>query len=70
VQVGAFAVPANAERLAGRLATLGPVDVAPITSGGRTLQRVRLGPFTSRQAANQALAQVHAAGYPDAVVMR
>lgn len=70
VQAGAFAVTGNAERLAERLAAIGPVDVDAITSAGRQLLRVRLGPYDSRAAANAALAQVRGAGYPEAVITR
>lgn len=48
-QAGAFADPANAERLAARLraAGLGPVTVVPVTLDGRRLQRVRVGPVAT-----------------------
>ncbi len=58
VQLGAFGVRANADRLAARVG--GFVD-----TGGR-LARVRVGPFVSRGQAEQALAKLRAQGYSDA----
>ena len=50
VQAGAFAEQGNAERLRRRLVTaaVGEVRVEPAAVGGRTLYRVRLGPFETR----------------------
>ncbi len=62
VQIGVFRDRANAERLRRDLATLGPIEVAPLVSGtGGELYRVRLGPMSAADA-NQALGQVAARG--------
>lgn len=60
VQLGAFAVRANAERLARE------VDGTIATSGRFAL--VRIGPFTSRGQAEQALAKLRKRGYSDAQI--
>lgn len=60
VQVGAFSIRANADRLAGKIG--GFVD----TSG--RLARVLAGPFASRGQAQQALAKLRAEGYSDALI--
>jgi len=58
VQLGAFGVRANADRLAAKVG--GFVD-----TGGR-LARVRTGPYATRGQAEQALAKLRAQGYSDA----
>ena len=60
VQLGAFAIRANAEKLALE------VDGSIATSGRFSL--VRFGPFTSRGQAEQALAKLRARGYSDALI--
>ncbi|WP_300540655.1 SPOR domain-containing protein [uncultured Nocardioides sp.] len=60
VQLGAFAIRANAEKLARE------VDGSIATSGRFSL--VRVGPFTSRGQAEQALAKLRARGYSDALI--
>lgn len=63
VQVGSFAVAANAAGAAARLRALGlPVVMAP----GRALQSVMAGPFADPAAAEAALQAVHGAGFGDA----
>lgn len=66
VQVGAFTVFANADRLRSRLAGMGPVTIASTTIDGVDFHRVRLGPFASVDPANDALAQAIADGYGEA----
>ena len=60
VQLGAFAIRANADKLALE------VDGSIATSGRFSL--VRVGPFTSRGQAEQALAKLRARGYSDALI--
>ena len=60
VQLGAFAIRANAEKLARE------VDGSIATSGRFSL--VRVGPFTSRGQAEQVLAKLRARGYSDALI--
>jgi rare lipoprotein A len=68
VQAGAFAVPANAQRVRARIATLGKVEIVPSRSGA-ALYRVRLGPVASQAAATQLLRKVVDSGYPGARVV-
>lgn len=69
LQAGAFSSAADAEAMRARLALLGRVArIETVQVDGRTLHRVRLGPFADvakRQAAQQALAE---AGIPATVV--
>ncbi|HJP99790.1 MAG TPA: septal ring lytic transglycosylase RlpA family protein [Rhodanobacteraceae bacterium] len=70
VQVGAFADSANAERLAARLQglNLGPVRVVAVQIGGRTLQRVRVGPLPDVDAVDRTTARLDSLGLPHASV--
>jgi len=69
LQAGAFSSAADAEAMRAKLALLGRVArIETVQVDGRTLHRVRLGPFADvaeRQAAQQALAE---AGIPATVV--
>lgn len=66
VQLGAFSNAANAQRLASRAERLGTVR---IVSAG-SIRRVRLGPYPTQAAANQALSQARSAGFGDARIFR
>jgi rare lipoprotein A len=68
VQAGAFAVPANAQRVGARIATLGKVEIVQSRSGA-ALYRVRVGPVTSEAAATRLLRKVVDSGYPGARVV-
>lgn len=70
LQVGAFADPGNATRLAARLKALhvGPVRVVAIKIHGRTLRRVQVGPLPDAHAVDQTSAQLEALGLPHASV--
>ncbi len=68
VQVGAFAVPANAERVFTRLRAGGIPDVfilSPAVTGGR-LYRVRVGPIRDVPQFDRLAARLTALGYPGA----
>ncbi len=67
LQVGAFADAANAQRVAGRLraAGLGPVQISHIQVGGRTVQRVRLGPLHDVADADALTRKVVRLGLPE-----
>ena len=66
VQVGAFTVAANANRLAGQLrARYGASSIQQGNVGGRLFYRVRAGNYTSLEAAQAAKGQFEAAGYPE-----
>lgn len=66
IQVAAFGEPANAARLVASLDHLGRVQ---IDAAQAALNRVRLGPFSSRRDAFGKLAQVRGLGYHDALVI-
>ena len=70
VQAGTFKSQENAERARTRLASIGPVDVAPISVGGDTFYRVRIGPFTADSEAESARARVSHEGYTGARIIR
>ncbi|CAK7060548.1 Cell division protein FtsN [Saezia sanguinis] len=53
VQAGAFASPTEAEQQRARLALLGnQAVISQVTAAGRTIHRVRLGPYSTREAAS------------------
>ncbi|WP_299327929.1 septal ring lytic transglycosylase RlpA family protein [Parasphingopyxis sp.] len=66
VQLGAFSNASNAQRLADRARSLGPVR---IMSAGN-IRRVRIGPYPTRAAAQQAQSQARSAGFGDARIFR
>jgi DedD protein len=72
VQVAAFADAQAAADVATKLLSAGfPAYTeasAAGPSGDQRVQRVRIGPFGSREAADAALAKVKAAGYGSAIV--
>jgi cell division septation protein DedD len=71
VQLGSFANPTNAERLAGQARGLGfPVTVTETGSGGSRMFRVRAGSATTREAADRLAAELAAAGVAGSVVRR
>lgn len=67
VQVAALQDAGRAAWLQGYLAAFGSVQTERTAAG---LTRVRLGPYASDTAANAALAQVRAAGYSDARIVK
>ena len=69
VQVGTFQNVNNAVRVSAQLGQIGRVVVDHKTIRGQVLNRVRFGPFTSVEEADQTLARVIASGYPDARVV-
>ena len=66
LQVGAFAAPANAERLAAQLRTqdVGAVRVIDAEIGGRTLKRVQIGPLGGVDEADRLTTKIEALGLP------
>lgn len=69
VQVGAYSNPAGAQAQKAKLAQLYPAAaVTPLQLGGKTLLRVRAGPFPSIAEADAALAKVVAAGFNGAQI--
>lgn len=70
VQVGAFAVATNAQRLAAELrARFGAASIQQGWVGGRLYYRVRVGRYTSLNAAESAKTQFEGNGYPNSFVV-
>jgi rare lipoprotein A len=69
VQAGSFAAEQNARKLASKLEGMSSLTVDRIDIGSRSWWRVRLGPFEDKEAANDALEQVRAAGVNDAKII-
>jgi rare lipoprotein A len=71
IQAGSFAEPRNAQAFAARLASVAPgrVRAEPVSSGGRWFYRVRIAPLSGTGEADRLLAQVRAAGAPDARII-
>ena len=69
VQLGAFSDPANAGQLASRVSTYGYTGrVSEYLTGGRTMHRVRIGGFGTRNEAEAAASSLAAHGFPARVV--
>ena len=69
VQVGAFSLRDNAQRVQSRVARLGNAEVTAASVNGIELYRVRLGPFSSAEQADRLLARVVDSGYPGARIV-
>ena len=69
IQAGAFADAGNAERLRANLGAFGTASVSPTNVGGRSFYRVRIGPYSSVDQADAALAQVSAGIAPNAKIV-
>jgi rare lipoprotein A len=67
VQAGAFSSYQNAERLRARLG--GGLQISSVVQNGRTLYRVRLGPFDDVGEADSALARLESLGSNDAKIV-
>ncbi len=68
VQAGAFATEDRADKLAATMDSMG-ARVSPTTVGGRSLYRVRIGPFKDAQQANDALTMAKSMGHVDVKVI-
>ncbi len=68
IQVGAFADPANAQRVLDRLQSSGIAHVFTLAgnSNGRTLRRVRIGPIATVEEFDALAARLATLGYPEA----
>ncbi|GLQ92582.1 septal ring lytic transglycosylase RlpA family protein [Dyella acidisoli] len=66
LQVGAFSDAANAERIAAqlRVANFAPVQVSDATIGGRLVHRVRVGPLSDVDSADQVSSKIQQMGLP------
>lgn len=70
IQAGAFADPANAQRLEEQLNILGPVVIEPVTVASGQIYRVRVGPFASAAAAEALLERVKSFSRDEPKVVR
>ena len=69
VQVGAFGTPATARKMASDLNSAGfKAYVSPLSRGGKTLHRVRVGHLADRPDADQLAAKLKGRGLPATVV--
>ena len=69
VQVGSYAEEENAQRQAERVSSYGfDAAVSSYLSGGRSMQRVRIGPQTSRESAEEVASALSAHGFVAQVV--
>lgn len=68
VQAGAFSTEERADKLASSLDSMG-ARVSPTTVNGRSLYRVRIGPFKDAQQANEALLVAKSMGHDDVKVV-
>lgn len=68
IQIGAFADPANAQRVLDRLQSSGVAHVFSVAndSSGRTLRRVRIGPIATVEEFDALAARLAVLGYPEA----
>lgn len=69
VQVGAFSTAENAERRRGDIRSYGNSEVSQASAGGRDVYRVRLGPYTTTEAAGIVADRLKRSGYGDARVV-
>jgi len=69
VQAGAFSQYDNASRVRARLAPLGSVKLSQVLINGKDLYRVRVGPLSNVQRADELLSAVSRAGYENARIV-
>jgi len=69
VQTGAFSTAGNAEKQRGLVASYGTSEISQGSSGGREVYRVRLGPYTTQEAAGIVADRLRRSGYGDARVV-
>lgn len=69
VQTGAFSTADNAERQRGAMRSYGVTEISQATAGGRDVYRVRLGPYTTSDAAGIVADRLKRSGYGDARVV-
>ena len=70
VQTGAFTTPENAERQRGAVRSYGSSEVLQGSAGGRGVWRVRLGPYTTQDAAGIVADRLRRSGFGDARVVQ
>ncbi len=69
VQTGSFSTAANAERQRGAVRSYGFSEISQASAGGRDVYRVRLGPYTTSDAAGIIADRLKRSGYGDARVV-
>lgn len=69
VQTGAFSTMGNAERQKGQVTSYGAAEISQGASGGREVYRVRLGPYSTQEAAGIVADRLRRSGYGDARVV-
>lgn len=69
VQTGSFSTMENAERQRGAVRSYGSSEVSQASAGGRDVWRVRLGPYTTADAAGIVADRLRRSGYGDARVV-
>ena len=69
VQTGAFSTMENAERQRGAVRSYGVSEVYQASAGGRDVWRVRLGPYSTADAAGIVADRLKRSGYGDARVV-
>ena len=69
VQTGSFSTAENAERQRGAVRSYGISEVSQASAGGRDVYRVRLGPYTTPDAAGIVADRLKRSGYGDARVI-
>ncbi len=69
VQVGAFSTHENAERQRSAVRSYGNPEVSQVSANGREVYRVRLGPYTTQDAAGIVADRLKRSGYGDARVV-
>jgi cell division protein FtsN len=69
VQTGAFSTMENAERQRGAVRSYGASEVSQASAGGRDVWRVRVGPYSTADAAGIVADRLKRSGYGDARVV-
>jgi rare lipoprotein A len=69
VQTGAFSTAGNAEKQRGQITSYGSAEISQASSAGREVYRVRLGPYTTQEAAGIVADRLKRSGYGDARVV-
>lgn len=69
VQAGAFSTMANASKKRDMISSYGVAEISPANAGGHEVYRVRLGPYTTPDAAGIVADRLKRSGYGDARVV-
>ena len=70
VQIGAFSSQEGVDKLRPHIQGLGPIYVTPVRTSGRTIYRLRVGPYTSRREAERIIRELFGRGIRDARIVR